>query len=131
TAPSRRPGSPCRNESGVRRSWLAPATSWRRASNRRSIESAILLKAAASSTSSCGPRSAARAARSPPATTPETSRNRSSGPTIQRPSKSAPATAERAAADETARILASRSEERRVGREESARGQKYTEKQKA
>ena len=41
--------------SGVRRSWLAQATSWRRASNSSSIEPAISLKLLPSSASSRGP----------------------------------------------------------------------------
>ena len=93
--------------SGVRRSWLAQATSSRRASKSRSIDSAIALNDPPICASSRAPSWGARVARSPAASWAEAARSRSSGFTIQRASSNAPTTAESAAADETARILAS------------------------
>ncbi len=57
----------CMFASGVRRSWLAQATSSRRASNRRSRLAAISLNEAARSATSAGPDSGARTLRSPAA----------------------------------------------------------------
>ena len=97
----------CTDASGARRSWLAQATSCRRASKRRSIDSAMPLNARPSSDSSRGPCSVARAPRSPAASSLEALRSRSIGLITHRPKSSAPTTADNAAADETARIFAS------------------------
>ena len=77
------PGSPrpsssassiaCMLASGVRRSWLAQATSSRRVSKRRPRFAPISLKDAASSATSAGPPSGARASRFPPANSTDAS----------------------------------------------------------
>ena len=68
----------------MRRSWLAHATSSRRASNRRSRLAAISLKDAARSATSAGPDSGARTLRSPAATCADASRTRSTEREIER-----------------------------------------------
>ena len=97
----------CMFASGVRRSWLAHATSSRRASKSRSRLSAISLNEAARSATSAGPDSGARTARSPPARRAEASRTRSTEPTIEWASTSPATIATVADAAETARIFTS------------------------
>ena len=75
---------------GVRRSWLAQATSWRRASKTSSTFAAISLNDAARSRARRSRRVDARALRSPPASWVEAARSCSIGITIQRATSSAP-----------------------------------------
>ena len=97
----------CMFASGVRRSWLAHATSSRRASNRRSRLAAISLKDAARSATSAGPDSGARTLRSPAATCADASRTRSTEREIDRARTRPAITATVADPAETARILTS------------------------
>ena len=97
----------CMFASGVRRSWLAQATSWRRASKSPSTLAAISLKLVASSASSVGPSSGARAARSPRARAADAERTRSIEPPIRRATSSAPASAAVEDATATRRIVMS------------------------
>ena len=93
--------------SGVRRSWLAQATSSRRASKSRSRLAAISLNEAARSAISAGPDGGARTLRSPRARRPEASRTASIESTIERPSHRPARTATAAEAADTARIFLS------------------------
>ena len=70
----------CMLASGVRRSWLAQATSSRRVSKRRRRLSPISLKEEASSATSAGPCSGTRTSRSPRASSTDASRTRSIEP---------------------------------------------------
>ena len=98
----------CIEASGVRRSWLAQATSSRRASKSRSIDSAIALNDPTHLRELAGAFLAARARRDRlRRASPRSRAAARAGRRIQRASRSAPTTAESAAAEETARILAS------------------------
>ncbi len=93
--------------SGVRRSWLAHATSSRRASNSRSRFAAISLNEPASSATSVGPDSGARTVRSPCESATDASRTRSIEPAIERARNEAADHRHRRRGGETARILTS------------------------
>src|SRR3954453_204669 len=93
--------------SGVRRSWLAQATSSRRTSKSCSRFAAISLKDAAISETSTGPDSGARTVRSPRDRDTDASRTWSIEPAIDRARKSPPIIATVAEAADIARILTS------------------------
>jgi hypothetical protein len=97
----------CIEAIGVRRSWLAQATSSRRASKSAARREAISLKEAASWASSAGPSAGAVTARSPAASSIEAARRRSILRAIDRASSSAAPTEAKAAPVVTVRIFTS------------------------